>query len=199
MKELTESHPDALATAAEVLLNGGVAAIPTETVYGLMTVYDNAAGRDKIYQLKHRPASKQLQMLAPSVDVAIKYGVQDSPELRRLAKCFWPGGLTVVVPNADKSDTIGLRIPNHPFVLQLLNQCNCVLAATSANRSGEPPAINIHDAIKNLDGTPDLAIDGGVITTTDGKASTVVSLLNSTPTLLREGNITLAQLQQALK
>lgn len=193
-----ESSPETLAAAKECLLGGGVLALPTETVYGLLTKWDNEAGREKIYALKHRPATKRLQMLAPSLDAALQAGVQDTPELRKLAEHFWPGALTLVVKNATQDDTIGLRIPDHPFVRRLLEECGCVCAATSANRSGTPAAIQIHDALDGLDGTPDLAVDGGVITVTGGQASTVVSLLSDPPTVLRQGVITLQQIANAL-
>ncbi|MBP5299950.1 MAG: L-threonylcarbamoyladenylate synthase [Victivallales bacterium] len=198
MKQLIDTELDAIHFCAEVLANGGVVALPTETVYGLVTKWDSAAGRERIYQLKHRPASKRLQMLAPSLDAALAAGVADSAALRKLAARFWPGALTVVVPNADRTDTIGLRIPDHPFVLRLLRKCNFVFAATSANLSGTPAAINILDAVNGLDGEPDVAVDGGVITVTGGKASTVVSLLDDTPAIIREGSIKLGQIAAAL-
>ncbi|MBQ4479931.1 MAG: L-threonylcarbamoyladenylate synthase [Victivallales bacterium] len=198
MKQILDTELDALNICAEALQADGVVALPTETVYGLVTRWDSEAGRERIYHLKHRPSSKRLQMLAPSLEAAWAAGVADLPELRKLAAKFWPGALTVVVPNADRTDTIGLRIPNHPFVLNLLKKCNCVFAATSANLSGTPPATNIVDAVKGLDGEPDVAVDGGVITVTGGQASTVVSLLNDTPVIIREGAIKIGQIAAVL-
>lgn len=198
MKQFLDTQIDALNICAEALASGGVVALPTETVYGLVTKWDCASGRERIYRLKHRPSSKRLQMLAPSLEAALAAGVADLPALRRLAARFWPGALTVVVPNADRTDTIGLRIPDHPFVLKLLRQCGFVFAATSANLSGTPPAINIHDAVSALDGEPEVAVDGGVITVTGGQASTVVSLLNDTPVMIREGAIKIGQIAAAL-
>ena len=194
MKQILDTELDALNICAEALQADGVVALPTETVYGLVTKWDSAAGRERIYHLKHRPSSKRLQMLAPSLETALAAGVADLPALRKLSAKFWPGALTVVVPNADRTDSIGLRIPNHPFVLNLLKKCNCVFAATSANLSGTPPAINIVDAVKGLDGEPDVAVDGGVITVTGGQASTVVSLLDETPVIIREGAIKIGQI-----
>ncbi|MCQ2397594.1 MAG: Sua5/YciO/YrdC/YwlC family protein, partial [Lentisphaeria bacterium] len=85
------------------------------------------------------------------------------------------------------------------FVRRLLEECGCVCAATSANRSGTPAAINIQDALAGLDGEPDMAIDGGVITATGGKASTVISLLADTPMVIRTGVISLQQIAEALE
>ena len=188
-----------LLNAVRVLQNGGVAAIPTETVYGLVTRWDNESGRERIYHLKHRPASKLLQMLAADLPQAYASGkILVTPRLERIAGAFWPGALTAIVPTVDKSATVGLRIPDHPFVQELLRRCGFALAATSANLSGEPAAINIQDAVRHLDGEPDLAVDGGVITVTGGKSSTVVSLLDDTPVILREGTITLEEIKAVL-
>ena len=198
MKQLLDTELEALNICAEALQADGVVALPTETVYGLVTKWDSAAGRERIYRLKHRPSSKRLQMLAPSLETALASGVADLPALRKLSAKFWPGALTVVVPNASYTNTIGLRIPDHPFVLKLLRKCNCVFAATSANLSGTPAAINIEDAVKGLDGEPDVAVDGGVITVTGGQASTVVSLLGETPVIIREGAIKIHEIGAAL-
>lgn len=199
MKILQENFQETLAAAKKCLLDGGVLVLPTETVYGLLTRWDNDEGRERIYLLKHRPATKRLQMLAPALEAAIQAGVQDTREIRNLSERFWPGPLTLVAKNATQDDSIGLRIPDHPFVRRLLEECGCVCAATSANRSGTPAAINIQDALSGLDGEPDLAVDGGVITVTGGKASTVVSLLSDPPMVLREGVISLAQIVNALE
>lgn len=198
MKIFQENSQETLEAAKKCLLSGGVIALPTETVYGLLTRWDSEAGRERIYQLKHRPATKRLQMLAPNLDAAIQAGVQDTPQIRSLSERFWPGPLTLVVKNATQDDSIGIRIPDHPFVRRLLEECGCVCAATSANRSGTPAAINIQDALSGLDGEPDMAIDGGVITVTGGKASTVISLLSDTPVVIREGVISLHQIAEVL-
>ena len=189
MQTLQENEVGALDACAKVMENGGVAALPTETVYGLMTPWASDIGRERIYEMKRRPASKRLQMLAPNLESAFGAGVADTPLLRKLAKRFWPGPLTIVAWNATHDDTIGLRIPAYPFVLQLLTRCQTVFAATSANLSGEPPATDMEHATTHLAALPDIAIDGGVITATEGKASTVIALLGDTPTLLREGAI----------
>lgn len=197
MQKYDVNDPAAVEAVAKCLIEGGVAVIPTETVYGIVTRYDNEAGYDRIYALKRRPASKRLQMLAPSLECAIEHGVKDTPEIRSLARHFWPGALTVVALNSTEDDSIGLRIPDHPFVLKLLQCCGTVLAATSANRSGEAAAIEFEDAIAHLDGEADVVVDGGKITAV-GQASTIVSLLNSAPAIVREGKITMDQLKRAL-
>ena len=195
---LPETDPRALDAARKCLLDGGVLALATETVYGLLTRWDCPEARERLYAMKHRPAEKRLQMLAPSLEAAVKAGVESSPALEAIARRFWPGPLTVVAPGRLGQDTIGLRIPRHPFLLRLMEAAGCVCAATSANLSGTPPAIRLEDALAGLASPPDLALDGGVITITGGTASTVVSLAAHPPALLRQGAVSLAEILQAL-
>ena len=95
-------------------------------------------------------------------------------------------------------DSIGLRIPAHPFLLRLLRELGEPLAATSANLSGQPSASTATEALRSLNGQPDLVIDGGLVSITAGAASTVVSLLDKNIRILREGPITLAKLEACL-
>jgi L-threonylcarbamoyladenylate synthase len=197
MKILPEHSRDIILASVELLHSGGVVIFPTETVYGLGCLWRNHAGRERIYELKKRPADKRLQMLAASLEQAAAAGVLVSDSLRKIAAVFWPGPLTVVVPATD-GDSIGLRIPAQPFLLRLLEKLEEPLAATSANLSGQPPASTATEAPKLLNGQPDLVIDGGQVSTTNGAASTVVSLTDKNIRILREGPITLAQLEACL-
>ena len=191
MLRFTADNTEALPKLCEILRAGGVAAIPTETVYGLVCLWRSHLGRERIYELKARPAQKRLQMLAPTVEAAIAAGLQDDARLERIAKAFWPGALTVVAKANGEHDSIGLRIPAHPFVLTLLKELGEPLAATSANLSGQPAGLTAEEAIQGLVAPPDALVDGGSVRETGGTASTVVSLLDKTPTLLREGPISL--------
>jgi len=197
MKTLAEKSGEAVSTAVEILRNGGVIAVPTETVYGLVTLWHNDQGRERIYSLKHRPAEKRLQMLAGSLESAARAGVKGVPGLDRVAARFWPGPLTVILPAAG-GDSIGLRMPNHRFLLNVLGELDEPLAATSANLSGRPPASCALDAVAELDGEPDLLIDGGSPSLTGGTASSVISLLGPDPVLLRAGAVTLEEFRAAL-
>jgi len=189
---------DAVRQAAEVLQAGGVVAAPTETVYGLMTLWGNARGCERIFRLKRRPKEKRLQMLAASIETAISHGMCDSPALRALAEAFWPGPLTVVGP-ASGGGTIGLRIPQHPFLLHLLRELGLPLAATSANLSGREPACTAGDAVRQLGGSPDLLVDGGDTREGGGEASTVVSVVGKPFCVLRSGPVTEEALCLALR
>ena len=176
------------------LREGGVIVAPTETVYGLVTLWSNAGGRERIYLLKDRPADKRLQMLTHDLDLAEQAGVVPDARVRALARAFWPGPLTVVCPNAN-GGSVGVRIPDHVFILALLAELGAPVAATSANRSGCPPASSARDAVDGLQGEPDLVLDGGA---TAGSASTVVSLLKPDVELLRAGPISIEQIQSVL-
>lgn len=176
----------------EVLLAGGVVALPTETVYGLATLWDNEAGRERIYQMKNRPANKLLQMLAADVSTACAAGLVASPLLEELAAKYWPGALTVVATAEGRwAPTIGLRIPDHPFLQAVLQKLGKPLAATSANLSGEPAAMTLADAVGHLVSPPDLAVDGGTIQHSTG-ASTVVDITSGSIKVLRQGAIVIS-------
>lgn len=197
MKTILQDSPQAIGQTVAELRSGHVVAVPTETVYGLVARWKSTAARQEIYRLKHRPADKQLQMLAADIDTAVEAGLKSNAMLRKIAAAFWPGPLTVIV-EADDGDTIGLRIPNHPFVLQLLKELKEPLAATSANLSGTPAAVTPEDAVANLDGHPALLINGGRVTVTDGASSTVISIVGNNLKILRQGPISLDDIQAVL-
>ena len=197
MDTVLQDSPQAIRQAILALRGGNVIAAPTETVYGLMALWQSVSARQEIYRLKHRPADKRLQMLAPDVETAIRAGLKPNDMLQKIADAFWPGPLTVIV-EANDGDTIGLRIPNHPFILKLLRELGEPLAATSANLSGTPAAVTPTDAVANLDGRPALLIDGGKVTVTGGASSTVVSIVGGIITILRQGPITLQDIQTVL-
>jgi len=197
MDTVLQDSPQAIRQAIFTLRGGNVIAAPTETVYGLMALWQSDSARQEIYRLKHRPTDKRLQMLAPDVETAIRAGLKPNDMLQKIADAFWPGPLTVIV-EANDGDTIGLRIPNHPFVLKLLRELGEPLAATSANLSGTPAAVTPSDAVANLDGRPALLIDGSKVTVTGGASSTVVSIVGGIITILRQGPITLQDIQSVL-
>ncbi len=197
MKRLLESDTTALEAALHAIEDNQVIAAPTETVYGLMARWESPIAREEIYRLKHRPATKRLQMLVASVDDLKNYHLKNADWIEAIAKRFWPGPLTLVVETRD-GETIGVRIPQHPFVLELIKRLGEPLAATSANLSGQTPAATADDAVKALDGTPELLIDGGIVTVTGGTASTVASIVGRKLAILREGNISLDELQQTV-
>ena len=202
MDRLTLGHGDGADGNAVVsrtvasLAGGGVAAVPTETVYGLVTLWGNRPGRERIYALKRRPAEKHLQMLAADLADAERAGLVSDDRIRRLAERCWPGPLTVV-GRARGGGTVGVRVPAHAFVLELVRRLGEPLAATSANLSGRPPAATADAAVAELAGEPDVVVDGGAID--EGRASTVVSLAEAAEVeLLRAGPYSLAFLRRVV-
>jgi L-threonylcarbamoyladenylate synthase len=134
-------------------------------------------------------------MLAADLAVAMAAGVAADPRLARLAERFFPGPLTLVCRAVD-GGSVGLRIPRHPFMRALLRELGGGVAATSANRSGEPPAGDAAAAVAGLAGEPDLLVDGGPVQ--DAQPSTVASLLEGGLRILRPGPVTEAELAAAL-
>lgn len=168
---------------------GSVLLVPTETVYGLVCSWQDDLARERIYKLKARDEKKPLAMFAASAEMAEKSGVRLNDDAQKLLATFAPGPITVIAPGSEKYPTIGVRIPNHPFVLELLQKSGMTLASTSANASGMPNVLNVEDALEQLDGKVDLVIDGGTLPE-DAEASTVVTVCEKPCRILRQGPIT---------
>ena len=195
---LNKSADEARITAecAEMLKRrGAVLLLPTETVYGFMCRWDDSEARERIYKIKRRSSDKPFQMLASSIAQAEKEGLIFDGEARRIAEKFFPGPLTLVVKNRD-GGTTGLRIPKHQFILNIIRIIDSPLAATSANISGEPAALTLEDALRNLESLPDMAVDGGKIEA--GAASTVVDASSSPFKILRPGPIKEEEIRKAV-
>ncbi len=181
---------------AEILnRKGSVLLLPTETVYGFMCRWDDSEARDRIFKMKKRSSDKPFQMLASSIAQAEKEGLIFDGEAKIIAEKFFPGPLTLIVENRN-GGTTGLRIPNHPFILKLIEKIGFPLAATSANISGEPAALTVEDALKNLEILPDIAVDSGKIEA--GTASTVVDASTTPFKILRPGPITEEEIRKTV-
>ena len=202
---LPASQPEALSQAADRLRAGGLVAFPTDTVYGLGALVWNEAGIGRIYVAKERPPEKAIPILLSNLSEAHLLAVAWSAPMEILARCFWPGPLTLVVPCSDRvpdfitsgSGTVALRIPNHPVTLSLLNLLGEPLAVTSANRSGSPSPLTAHEVFDQWAGRIDAVVDGGQCP--GGMPSTVLSLATDPPTVLRAGPIGVPELSQALE
>ena len=178
----------AVAEAAAVLRHPGtVVLVPTETVYGLVCRASDEAARKRIYELKHRAASKPLALF--TADWRRLEGVKLEGLPATLAEKYCPGPITIIAPGAE-GGTVGFRIPDHPFILKLLRELDFPLASTSANLSGQPNVLTVTEALAQLCGEPDLAIDGGAIAP-GALASTVVDATGTTPRILRQGALQL--------
>ncbi len=194
--------PEAVKRALQVLAGGGLVAFPTDTVYGLGALAFDAQGVDQLFMAKERQAEKAIAVLLAN-PADLKQVTLDMPDSARiLAERFWPGPLTLVVsrhPNLPKNispwPTIGVRMPDHPVALALL-QASGPLAVTSANLSGQPSATNAQEVLRQLGVRVDLIIDGGE--TIGGVPSTVVDCTGPSLKILRTGPLSQSDLEQAL-
>ena len=174
------------------LAEGLILAIPTESSYGLAVDPRSVAGVEAIYHLKERERGKPLPVVAGSLEQAIDLGVEPN-EAIRLAEAHWPAPLTVVaplrssvsVPAAAGGDTLAVRVPDHDRLRTLLRALGHPLTATSANRSGDPPACGLAD-LEPILGDSDALVVGGE-RTPGGLASTVVSWSSAGLRVLRRG------------
>lgn len=176
--------PSIVRRAAAVLREGGLVVFPTETVYGLASDPDPDCIQS-IYEAKGRDENKPVAFFIRSTDQVRELGAALPPPAKRLAEAFWPGALTLVLP-AEGGDWIGFRYPDHPLPIALLEARGRPLAVTSANRSGEPAAMDGDQARQALQGRVRLLLDGGPVT--GGVPSTVIRAgRTGDPEILREG------------
>lgn len=214
----------ALRAATEVLLAGGVVAIPTDTVYGLAAVATEPEAVENLAEMKGRSKSQPIAVLVADADQAESLVGELSDDAIALMDAFWPGPLTLVLPiasaSAETHAAIGIRCPDHRWVRELARRVGPI-AATSANLHGMPPCATAEEVVQAFSKTdatalanarsnppessvpkikpalvkPALVVDGGPSATA---ASTVVDCPSPHPKILREGPITQEQLDAAL-
>jgi len=173
--------------AAEVFRAGGVVIFPTETVYGIGALATDARAVERLRDLKGRTAAKPFQFLVADMDMARRMGAVFSSQAARLARSFWPGPLTLVVPDGTASEgTLGVRVPDSEFVHALCRELGGAIVSSSANPGGEPPPIDSAAADVFGDAV-DLLVDGGKAV--DGVPSTVVRCLEGNFEILRSGGL----------
>ena len=179
------------ARAAEVLNGGGVAVIPTDTVYGLAARPDFPAAVDRLYTIKGRELKKPIALLASDVAAIERFGYPLSGKARELAEAHWPGALTLVLPPGPEAPVRaaeGFRIPDHAATRELIAACGGVLRVTSANLSGRRPATDGPQALADVGLSADFVVDDGV--SPGGVPSTVVRVLpGGEVEVLREGAV----------
>ena len=191
-------------TAKEKLLNHGVVAFPTETVMGLGIVFDDPIAYEKLNEIKRRPEDKPYTMMVKSVDEIQKYAVINDVT-QRVIDSFMPGSITILVPAKENSvpsyvthntNIIGVRIPTNKEAGLLLNEIGKPLLVPSANRSGEKPALN-SDEVEAIFGSEiDAIITGESL---KERPSTIVDLTKGEVVIVREGPISLDELQKVIE
>lgn len=195
---------DAVRAAADILINGGLVALPTETVYGLTAIATDPRAVAEIYRIKGRPAEKPLSLLVSGAD-AFKYWDNPPDIAYALAERFWPGPLTMVsrrsalVPDivCAGGETVGLRCPRHDVTLSIIKTVGLPLAAPSANISGRPSSKEAQEVMNYLGGRIDAVVDGGRCAT--GVESTVLDLTMPTPVIVRQGGLPWAEIKEVIE
>ncbi len=197
-------YQNSITTAADILKNGGVVGVPTETVYGLAaSAYDNNAIK-KVFEAKGRPQDNPLIVHISDMEM-LSDVAEDIPEIvYTLAENFWPGPLTMVLhrtKNVAESVSAGLltvavRMPSNQIALDVIKKSGLPLAAPSANVSGRPSPTTAAHVVGDLDGKIDAVIMGDDCDF--GVESTVITLVGETPILLRPGAVTYEQLLKFL-
>jgi L-threonylcarbamoyladenylate synthase len=195
--EVLAIDTDSLGKAARLIAAGEPVAVPTETVYGLAADATNGAAIARIYEAKQRPAFNPLIVHVANLQEAERHA-EFSDLARTLAKRFWPGPLTLVLPRLRNSPiaslasaglpTLALRVPNHPSMQRLLAATGLPLAAPSANASGKISPTRAQHVLASLGGRIPLILDAGP--TAVGIESTIVGITGDKARLLRAGPIT---------
>ena len=194
-------------SAAAILRNGGVVALPTETVYGLAADASNPEAVKKIFSIKGRPVDHPL-IVHIADEAHLGHWAREVPKAAKLlARQFWPGPLTLILPRNPQvsdvitggQDTVGLRVPDHPVALALLRAMGpaAALAAPSANRYGRISPTTAEHVREELGDSVEMILDGGPCQV--GLESTIVSCLAGKVTVLRPGGIPLNALEEALQ
>lgn len=199
---LNGDAPASIEQAAERLRRGGLVGMPTETVYGLAGDALNEAAVAKVFAAKQRPSFDPLIVHVPGVDQA-KQLAHFNEQAARLAEAFWPGPMTLVLPRQQDEpgkpivpdlvtaglDSVGIRVPDHPVALALLNASQCPLAAPSANKFGSISPTLAQHVLDELGDQVGIVLDGGPCDR--GVESTVVRVNNSGVEVLRLGALPL--------
>lgn len=197
-------EPTGLQQAAQLLHDGELVAIPTETVYGLAANALREESVQRIYEVKGRPSNNPLIVHISDLSELEPLTTSVPASAYRLAERYWPGPLTLVLPKSELIsptisgglDTVAVRMPAHPIARELIRLSGCPLAAPSANLSGKPSPTTVQHVLEDFDGKIAAIVDGGDCTI--GVESTVLSLHTHPPRLLRPGGVTLAQLEEVL-
>lgn len=200
-----EDPRDVIHRAVQALVEGHVVAFPTETVYGLAASALSEEGVMRLVDMKSRQSGHPLALAIKSAEEAFDYVPNATPLARRLANRCWPGPVTLVMDDqhpesllqrlpekvqkaVSPSGTIGLRVPGHQLILEVLHLLAGPLTLSSANRGGEPDSVNAQQVATALGDDVSLILDDGPCQF--GQASTVVRVTDSGLEVLREGVVT---------
>jgi len=190
--------------AAEFIKQGKIVVFPTETVYGIGTNGLNEKAVERLYEVKQRPLNKPITLLVSNMKM-VELVAKDITEIEyKIMQKFFPGPLTIILKKKDivpdivtsGQDTVGVRMPSGEISRKLVEKAGVPIAAPSANITGEPSGTNIQDVKRYFDGRVDYFIDGGESEL--GVSSTIVQVINGKIKILRQGSITLEQIEKEI-
>ena len=190
--------------AAQIINNGGLVAIPTETVYGLAANAFDSNAVSKIFKAKGRPSDNPLIVHISDINEIYRLVLDFPKKAQDLAFKFWPGPITIILKKSDvipnvvsgNLDTVAIRMPDNDLTRKLIKISGKPLAAPSANLSGSPSPTTMKHVLDDLNGKIDAIIDGGNCKV--GLESTVITLASEKPRILRPGGITKEQIESVI-
>jgi L-threonylcarbamoyladenylate synthase len=200
--QILKATGDNIVIASQIVKKGGLVVYPTDTVYGLGCDPFNVMAVKQVFRLKGE-RRKPLPILASSIN-HVKRIASLSREAEKIANCFWPGPLTLVLTKKPvlpevitcNLDSVGVRVPKHDVALKLIGLSNGLLVGTSANKTGMKPPQTAQDAAQQLGQEINLILDGGSVTL--GVPSTIIDLTSKEPKISREGPISLQEILDVL-
>lgn len=202
--KLLKPNDESIDLACKLLKNGEIVAVPTETVYGLAGDATNGSAINKIFEAKGRPADNPLIVHIANIEMLDGIVSEFNNDAKKLAKAFWPGPLTIIMPKGKKVcnettaglDSVGVRMPANQIAREIITRSGLPFSAPSANISGKPSPTNAKDVFEDLNGKIPLIIDGDECDA--GIESTVISVLEEIPIILRPGIITKDEIDTVL-
>jgi L-threonylcarbamoyladenylate synthase len=198
-------RPEDLREAVDWLRAGRIVAYPTDTFYGLAVDPSSAAAVRAVFRLKGRPADMAMPLIASSAEQAEALGGPWTPAMRQLARTFWPGPVSLICEAPARlardvhggTDTVAVRVPGHAVARALAEAWGAPITATSANRSGQPPAQSAA-MLEGLAADPSvLVVDAG--STPGGQPSTIVDARGAAPVLVRAGAIAWSRVLESIQ
>lgn len=181
----------------DIVKNGGIIIFPTDTAMGIGCRIDNPETVDKLFEIRRRPRTQPMPLLVSSVDMALTYLDSPSDVVRRFMKEYWPGALTIVAPCKKNliyspirgnGDTVGIRMPNHPVILSIIEEVGVPMLGPSANFHGDPTPYSAASLNPDLVKLVDYVVPGE---STGQQASTVVDCSVTPYKIIRQGAVVL--------
>lgn len=192
---LSIRDPDAINLAVEVIQQGELVIVPTDTIYGIVTLRENKQAIQRLYEIRNREPEPALPLLISTTDHLSRYASLNKIALQ-LSQRFWPGPLTLILPPKTYGSPVALRVPNFPLLLPLLNAVGGCLFTSGAILSGHSPAITVQEASAFFGDHTALILDGGP--SPYGLPSTIIDCTRYPPLLIRHGSVPEDKIRDAL-